>query len=173
MFDTGHFCLLIFAQGPWKPKYREQLIETAQESFISVLVPRSPEEEAHLNFAETPKLPLFDPDELGKSEKDCPLCAAIYKIFLEKKGQNHGVILFSHNVPDVPGFKTFASPLLNDPRVKKLYYFELGPETDVIGNEKYIPQLQEREEQRLTLAEFNDLLKKNVFQTNTLYEIHK
>ena len=173
MYDYGHCCLLIFAQGTWKPQYRKKLIETTQDSFISVLEPRSKEEESRLDFDETEKIPLFDPKELGKSQKECPLCSAIYKILQEKKSDNDGVCLFSHTVPDVPGFKTFTTPLFDDPRIKKLYYFELGPETFVIGNEKYIPQLQKRNDLRLSKVEFFNSLDKNEFQTNMLYEIHK
>ena len=66
MYDYGHFCLLIFAQGSWKPQYREKLMETAQDTFISVLEPRSKEEESRLDWDETEKTPLFDPKELGK-----------------------------------------------------------------------------------------------------------
>lgn len=138
-----------------------------------MLEPRSKEEEHRLSWDETAKLPLFDPKELGESEKECPLCSAIFNIFKEKIGSNDGSILFSHTVPDVTGFKTFTTPLFNDPRIKKLYYFELGPETYVIGNEKYIPQLQERKNLRLSKADFFELLNKNKFQLNMLYEIHK
>ena len=84
MYDYGHFCLLIFAQGTWKPQYRKKLIETAQDEFISVLEPRSKEEEARLSWTETEKIPLFHPKELGKSQKECPLCSAIYEIFQDR-----------------------------------------------------------------------------------------
>ncbi len=172
MFDYGHFALLIFAQGTWKPQYRTKLIEQAQTRFLSVLEPRSKQEESRLSWDETAKLPLFDPKELGKSEKECPLCSAIYEIFQGKKGNTDGLILFSHTVPDVPGFITFTQPLFDDPRIKKLYYFELGPETYVIGNEKYLPLLEKREDLRLTKAEFFDLLQKDKFRDNVLYEVY-
>ena len=173
MYYIGHFCLLIFAQGSWKPQYREKLMETAQDTFISVLEPRSKEEESRLDWDETEKIPLFDPKELGKSQKECPLCSAIYEIFQEKQSINDGLILFSHTVPDVSGFKTFTTPLFDDPRIKKLYYFELGPETFVIGNEKYLPLLEKTEELRLSKVDFFELLRKDKFQVNVLYEIFK
>lgn len=173
MFDYGHFCLLIFAQGTWKPKYKERLAKETQSNFLQTLEPRSKAESLHLSWAETERLPLFDPMELGKTQRECALCSAIYKIFQEKKGQNAGVILFSHSVPDVIGFKALFPPLLKDPRIKKLFYFELGPETFVIDKTKYLAQLNERTHQCLSESEFFDLLDNDKFQQNKLYEIYK
>jgi hypothetical protein len=172
MFDDGHFCLMIFAQGPWKPKYKEKLRQEVQSSFLASLVARSKEEEHRLGFAETARIPLFDPEELGKSQRECQICSRINALFKETLGRNEGLILFSHTVPDVQGFKTFVKPLFKDPRIKKMYYYELGPETVVIDQTKYLPLLKERTDRRLSKDEFFKLLDANKFQLNVLYEIY-
>ncbi len=172
MFDDGHFCLMIFAQGPWKPKYKEKLCQEVQSSFLASLAARSKEEEHVLGFAETARIPLFDPEDLGKSRRECEICSRIHSLFKELLGRNEGLILFSHTVPDVPGFKAFIAPLFEDPRIKKIYYHELGPETVVIDQTKYLLLLKDRTDHRLSKAEFFKLLDANKFQLNVLYEIY-
>jgi hypothetical protein len=172
MFDDGHFCLMIFAQGPWKPKYKEKLREEVQSSFLASLAARSKEEQHRLDFAETARILLFDLEGLGKSQRECQICSRIHSLFKEILGRNEGLILFSHTVPDVQGFKKFVAPLLEDPRIKKIYYYELGPETFVIDQTKYLPILKDRTDRRLSKAEFFKLLDANKFQLNVLYEIY-
>ena len=173
MFDYGHFCLLVFAQGPWKPNFKEQLAKTVQARFLASLEARSPEEEQRLAWNETEKIPLFDPKELGKSHRECGFCSAIYEFLKEKLGQTDGLFLFSHTVTDVTGFKTVITPLLEDPRIKKVYYYELGPETFVVDQTRYLPILKDRRDERISLSQFLQLLDANKFQTNVIYEIHK
>lgn len=173
MFDYGHFCLLIFAQGPWKPNYKAQLAKEVQARFIASLEARSPEEERRLAWAETEKNPLFDPEELGKSQRECAFCSAIYEFLKEKLGQTDGLLLFSHSVPDVIGFKTVITPLFEDPRIKKVYYYELGMDSFVVDQTKYLPILKDRRDERLPLSEFLKLLDADKFQINVVYEIHK
>ncbi|MFX1475457.1 MAG: hypothetical protein ACFFCO_08280 [Promethearchaeota archaeon] len=173
MFDYGHFCLLIFAQGPWKPKYKEKLAREVQARFLRSLVARTPDEERHLSFAETAKMPLFDPEELGQSQPECTFFSKIYEFLKEKLGNNVGLFLFSHSVPDVIGFKTVITPLFEERRIKKVYYYELGPETFVDDQTRYLPMLKERRDERLPLSAFLQLLDADKFQCNVVYEIHR
>jgi len=107
MYDYGHFCWLILANGTWKAQYKEKLLKNVQSNFLSALKPDSVEESRQMSWDENELSPLFDPREIGKSQRDYQICSAISTIFEEKRGTNEGFILFSHNVPDAESFKTF------------------------------------------------------------------
>ncbi len=122
MFDSGHFCLLVFAQGSWKEGYKNRLRKKISTDFLELLEPKSEEEAKQISWNEIDKSPLFDP----KLEHECRVCENLYKLFDAKKGANEGLIYFSHNVPDIEGFKTFFTHLFGEETIKKVYYLELA-----------------------------------------------
>lgn len=133
-------------------------------------------EESHLiDWNENEISPLFDPKELGKSQRDCQLCSAIAKIFEAKKGTNEGLILFSHNVPDLESFKIFLTPFFKNPRIKKLFYLELDVDSYLSSKNiaLNLSKLKNLQIKRLNNPEFSILLDKNQFEQGILYEIVK
>ena len=162
MYDDGHFCLGIQVQGVLKEHFKKTLIKKVSDDFLLLLEPRSKEEEVHMDWMEIWKSPLFDPATNTK----CDVCLTLNTVFLEKLGNNDGVILFSNNVPDALGFHEFFPKLFEDKRIKKLYYFELPPIN--IGYKISVEQIRH---QKVKLSEFLKLIDDGKFETHILYEI--
>ncbi len=173
MYDYGHFCLLILANGTWKAQYNEKLLKTVQSNFLSALKPISVEEARQMSWDENELSPLFDPRELGKSQRDSQIYLANSTIFKEKRGINEGVILFSHNVPDAESFKTFITPFFKDSRIKKIFYLELEPDSYLNSKNiaSYLSNLKNLQIDRLKGSEFITLLEKSQLKCNLLYEL--
>ncbi len=164
MYDYGHFCLLIFAQGVWKTHYRSNLLKKISTEFLSILEPKSEAEAKQMIWDEIDKSPLFEP----KYEEKCKVCSKVSKIFEAKKGSNEGLILFSHNVPEVEGFRTFITLLLSDTNIKKVNYLELEG-----ISEEAIPSSEKIDQVEVDLANLIDQISKKQFKLGTLYEISK
>ena len=162
MYDFGHLCLLIIAQGKWKPHFSEQLLDEVNKKFLPLLEPRSKQEEIKIGWNETPKEPLFDPHNYEK----CKSCSALQPIFEDKKGVNDGLILFSHSLPDRVGVKSFITNLFEERRIKKVYYLELG-----FGEELKLDEVSDIKQKQLSLSEITELIEQEKFESKILYDI--
>jgi len=120
MYDQGHFCLLVFAQGTWKPHYKEKLIKKIADNFFSLIEPRSEEEARIVGWNEAEKSPLQDPKKLDY----CKVCNRLAPLFKENLRDNEGFILFSHSIPDLGAFLPFFSNLFRETGIKKAFYLE-------------------------------------------------
>jgi len=163
MYDEGHFCLLIFAQGTWKDHYRKELFETISSNFLFQLKPRSEEEVAKIAWNEVYAEPLFEPPP---HDYNCSFCSFLSEIFKDKKGNNDGMVIFTHNVLDVIGFKAFFTPLIKNNKIKKLLYFELGmfDEDEFMKHKKFATK-------QVHSYEIFEIVDNEQFQNGTLYEI--
>ncbi len=135
MYDAGHFCLLIIAQATWKDHYKKGLYKTLSSNFLLELKPSSEEEATKISWNEVYEEPFFEP---LPQNYECDICSLISKAFNEKKGINDGMTLFSHNVLDAIGFKSFFTPLMKNNKIKKMLYFELNfyDEKEFMKNKK-------------------------------------
>lgn len=173
MFEAGHFCLLIFAQGTWKEKFKDTFVKKVKSDFLSLLEPTTEGEAIKLGWDEIPKDPLFNPKIIEGTKKECELCSVSYNFFKEKKGSNDGLILFSHSVPYVDEIKSFFTNLLKDNRIKKLCYLELDFELTYYKREEAIAKINEKKEKQLNLSDFFHLLDTKQVECGVLYEIMK
>ena len=164
MYDYGHFCLLILAQDKWKAHFKEQLKDDVSAEFLSLLEPRSQQEAIKIGWNETPKESLFDP----KDQTKCQSCSALYPLFVNKKGVNEGLILYSHSLPDKIGVKSFLNHLLDERRIKKVYYLELG-----FGEELKPDEVSGIDHKQISITEFINSIDKGQFETRVLYDILK
>lgn len=162
MYDAGHFCLLIFAQSVWKENYEIKLLENTSSNFLSQLKPRNEKEGAQIAWNEVYEDPLFEPPP----NYNCPICSFLSEIFNKKKGNNNGMILFSHNVLDVIGFKVFFTPLIKNSKIKKLLFLELS----IFYEEEFLKQ-KTLISQKLHSYEIFELVDNDRFEKGTLYEI--
>jgi len=163
MYDAGHFCLLIFAQSVWKENYTKILLKNVSSNFLSQLKPRSEAEGAQIAWNEVYEDPLFEPPPLNLN---CPICSFLSEIFNNKKGNNNGMILFSHNVLDVIGFKVFFTSLIKNDKIKKLLFLELG----MFDEEEFLKH-KTLTTQQVDSYEIFDLVDSEQFEKGTLYEI--
>ncbi|KKM85858.1 hypothetical protein LCGC14_1284800 [marine sediment metagenome] len=162
MYDAGHLCLLIFAQSTWKENYAKKLLEYISSNFLSQLKPRSEQEGAQISWNEVYEDPLFEPPPTF----NCQICSFLSEIFNKKKRNNDGMILFSHNVLDVIGFKAFFTPLIKNAKIKKLLFLELS-----IFNEEEFLKHKTLISQQVHSYEIFELVDNDRFENGTLYEI--
>ncbi len=162
MYDAGHFCLLIFAQGVWKENYVKALLENVSSNFLSQLKPRNEAEGVQISWNEVYEDPLFEPPP----NYNCSICSFLSEVFNTKKGNNESLILFSHNVLDVIGFKTFFTPLIKNAKIKKLFYLELS----LLDEEEFLKH-KTLKSQQVHSYEIFELVDKDRFENGTLYEI--
>ena len=136
MIDYGHMCLLIFAQGTWKENYKKKLLKEVKNKFISDM------DIDDIDFwSEIEKIPPFNPKNPEGNHKPCELCYSLYDFFEKKKGNNDGIILFSHNILGWKGMKNFLLFVLGEVNVKKIYYLELDQSSYMIVLKKEFQQL--------------------------------
>lgn len=163
MYDAGHFCLLIFAQSVWKENYAKKLLENVSSNFLSQLKPRSEAEGAQISWNEVYEDPLFEPPP---PNDNCPICSFLSEIFNNKKKNNEGMILFSHNVLDVIGFKKFFSQLIKNDKIKKLVFLELS----MFDEDEFLKH-KTLTTQQVHSYEIFELVDNEQFENGTLYEI--
>ena len=163
MYDAGHFCVLILAQGMWKDHYKNELNKTLYSNFLLQLKPRSEAEAHKITWDEVYEDPLFEPPP---REVECEICSFINEAFLDRKGINDGMILFSHNVLDSIGFKGFFTPLIKNEKIKKILYFELSiyDEKDFMKHKKLVTK-------QVRSYEIFDNIERNQFENGIIYEI--
>lgn len=165
-----HFCLLIFGQGIWKDSFTKKISKDTKTNFF------------HLSgyskdslFCTCPicnaLVYLFDPQNPGDYIDFCDLCKALYKKFEEIKGQNEGVILFSHQLMrETDQLKDLAQSLLSNEKIKKIYILEV----EWVKISKSISLLIKNiSHERLKKSEFFEILKTNKFEYRVIYEIFK
>lgn len=164
-----HFCILVFGQGLWKDSFTKKISKETKVSFF------------HLSgyskdslFCTCPicnaLIKLFDPEDPGEYVDFCDLCKALHEIFKDIKGQNDGVIFFSHNLMDIEALQNLVQNLLSDKQIKKIYILEI----EFNKLYKYVPVIMEMISQdRLKKSDFIELLKDNKFEYCTIYEIFK
>ncbi|MFX1340365.1 MAG: hypothetical protein ACFFDK_17275 [Promethearchaeota archaeon] len=165
-----HFCVLIFGQGLWKDSFTKKISKDTKTSFF------------HLSgyskdslFCTCPicnaLVKLFDPLNPGDYVNFCDLCKALYKKFEDIKGQNEGVILFSHQlIRETDHLKNLAQKLLSNEKIKKIYILEV----EWVKISKPIPLvIKNISQKRLKKSEFFEILKTNKFEYRVIYEIFK
>ncbi len=163
MYDAGHSCLLIFAQGTWKDHSKKELKEILTSSFLSQLEPRSEEEAHKIAWNEVFADPFFEPPP---RKYNCDICSFISEAFQEKKGINDGMILFTHNVLDAIGFKAFFAPLMANTKIKKVLYFELS-----MFDEKAFMSHKKLVTKQVRSHEIFEIVDNNQFENGIIYEI--
>jgi len=169
MIEYGHTCLLIFAQGTWKENYKKRILKQVKNNFI-----RNMDIDDVDLWSEIEKIPLFNPKNPGKDDKPCELCYALNEIFENKKGENEGLILFSHNILGWEGMRNFLLFILGETKVKKILYLELDPSSYLIGIEKKIPKiLRNLKEKQMKRSDFFDLFDTQKIESSILYEVVK
>lgn len=169
MIDYGHTCLLIFAQGTWKENYKKRFLKQIKDKFLSQMNI----DEIDL-WGEFEQIPLFDPNNPEANDKPCELCNPLSEIFLKKKGQNDGFILFSHNILGWKGMKDFLLYILGDTNVKKILYLELDQFSYLTSTKNRItPILNDISEKKVNRSAFFDLFEKEKIEFSTLYEVVK
>lgn len=163
MYDAGHFCLLIVAQDVWKENYKKELLENVSSNFLLQLKPRSEGEANLISWNEVYEDPLFEPLPHNIT---CPTCSFLSEVFNEKKKNNDGMILFSHNILDVIGFKAFLTPFIKNDKIKKMLYLELSmfDEDEFLKHKKLTVQ-------QVHSYEIFKLVDNEQFENGTLYEI--
>lgn len=173
MYDDGHFCLLIFSNQKWKESFKESLQEKVKSDFLLLLEPKTPEEAHILGWNEVPISPLFNPKTSPAETKNCIICPLVYEILKEIRGNNEGLILFSHNVPYMDEIKTFFKKLFAEPRIKKLYYLELDSDWTFFKRKIARDKIREKIIKRFNYKEFYDWLEKKIPEYGIFNEILK
>jgi hypothetical protein len=169
MIDYGHTCLLIFAQGTWKERFKESFLKEITRNFISNM-----NIDATDLWNEIDKSPLFNPKQPTDRNKPCEVCHALYKIFEEKKGNNDRFILFSHNILGWTGLETFLLHILGQGNVKKVYFLELDQDSYTEGAHNKIPEIIKKIEYvKLNRTDFFRLFQAEKISFSTLYEVVK
>lgn len=165
-----NFCLLIFGQGLWKDSFTKKISKETKTNFF------------HLSgyskdslFCTCPicnaLVKLFDPLNPGDYIDFCDLCKALYKKFEDIKGQNEGVVLFSHQLMrEMNQLQSLIQSLLSNEKIKKIYILEV----ERVKISKPIPSIIDAiTHKRLKKSEFFELLKGNKFEYRIIYEIFK
>lgn len=165
-----HFCLLIFGQGLWKDSFTMKISKETKSSFF------------HLSgyskdslFCTCPicnaLVKLFDPLNPGDYIDFCDLCKALYKKLEDIKGENKGMIVFSHQLMrDLNQLQRLTQSLLSNEKIKKIYILEV----EWVKISKPIPSVIDAiMHKRLKKSEFFELLKGNKFEYRVIYEIFK
>jgi hypothetical protein len=125
-------------------------------------------------WSEIEKIPLFDPKIPEENHKPCELCHFLYDIFEKEKGQNEGLILFSHNILGWKGMKNFLLFVLGEVNVKKIYYLELDGSSYLISTKDRIPEIIKNiKQKKVKTSIFFDLFDKEKIEFSTLYEVLK
>jgi len=169
MIEYGHVCLLIFAQDTWKENYKKRLLKEVKNKFISNM----DIDDVDL-WSEIEKIPLFNPKTPEENHKPCELCYSLYDIFEKEKGNNDGIILFSHNILGWKGMKNFLLFVLGGVNVKKIYYLELDQSSYLISTKKRISIIIKNIKPRQVIRSiFFDLFDKEKIEFSTLYEVVK
>jgi hypothetical protein len=169
-FYDAHFCLLIFAQGQWKESYTEKISKNARDLFYQYT--------GHSNCQVCNTCPIcralvymFDPMNPDEYVVVCDLCKALYKMMEQIKGQNDGMILFSHSFPlEIQSVTSLTELLLKSDKIKKIYIMEVLTEKKTRQVSEVIEKIKTI---RLKNSEFIKLLDSNEFKDKVLYEITK
>ena len=169
MIEYGHICLLIFAQGTWKENFKKQLIEDIKNKFLANMDIDKVDE-----WSEIEQIPLFNPNNPGKTDRPCELCNSLYELFEEKRGSNDGFILFSHNILGWDGMEKFLLFILGEVKVKKIYYLELDSDSYLVGISKKIPEIMQKiKHLMVNRSEFFKLFEDKKVEFSILYEVAK
>ena len=161
---------MIFGQGLWKESFTKKISKEAKSHFF------------HLSgytkdslFCTCPicnaLVKLFDPQNPGDYVDFCDLCKALHNKFKEVKGQNEGIILFSHQLMrEMNQLQILIQSLLSSENIKKIYILEV--EYEKIS--KPIPSIIDTiVHKRLKKSKFFELLNANKFEYRVVYEIFK
>ena len=126
------------------------------------------------DWAEIEQIPLFDPKNPGKNDHPCELCISLYEIYEEKRGNNEGLILFSHNILGWVGMEKFLLFILGKVKVKKVYYLELDPSSYLVGIGNKIPEIIKKiKHLEVNRSEFFRLFEDKKIEFSILYEVGK
>ena len=167
MIDEGHTCLLIFAQGNWKESFKLKFFQQISKNFISNMNIDDRDEWSEILIS-----PLFDPKNPGKDDHPCDVCHPLYDIFEEKKGENDGLILFSHNILGWKGMEKFLVFILREQSVKKIFYLELDSFSYIVGAN--IPKImKDITDLKINRNDFFKLFRNEQIQINIVYEVSK
>ncbi|MHA2252710.1 MAG: hypothetical protein ACXAD7_20265 [Candidatus Kariarchaeaceae archaeon] len=102
----------------------------------------------------------------------CDLCIQIDQIYQEKLGSNQGILYMAHENLELDELLKFTNTVLDDQRVKKLYFFQGGP---VKKSERKKPIiLKDRLASMLCVkSDFIKILQNEQFKQETIYEVMK
>ncbi len=169
MIDYGHTCILVFAQGTWKENFKVKFFREISKNFISNMDIDNVD-----LWNETEKSPLFHPKNPRDLYKPCEVCHAIYDIFEEKKGNNDGSILFSHNILGWKGMEKLLFFILGQIIVKKIFYLELDQDSYIEGAKKRIKEILNNIcRLKINRNNFFKLFENEQIKFSTLYEVGK
>ena len=169
MIEYGHICLLIFAQGTWKENFKMKLLKDVKNEFLANMDIDEVDE-----WSEIEQIPLFNPKNPGKNDHPCELCNSLYDIYKEKRGNNDGFILFSHNILGWVGMEKFLLFVLGEVKVKKILYLELGADSYLVSTSKKIPQIIKKiSHLKVNRSEFSKLFEDKKIEFSIIYEVGK
>lgn len=161
-----HLCLLIFAQDQWKEKDYSRIfnssVSTRREHSDCDTCCSCPVCRSYWAFYD----PKIDDDYFIP----CGLCEELVKRFDNKKGQNHGFLLFSHSLLQKNELLELTELLLEEDKVKKIFLFQIDYYK---GQKKASEVLQQVGKIKLKRNEFNDLLNVDNLQLEKIYEVSK
>jgi hypothetical protein len=168
-YQSEHFCLLVHAQDHWDEKDESQILQEVIQNY-SQLHGHS-DCKICLTCSICQSLwSLFDPTYPGEYNAGCNACEDIYQIFSKKRGNNSGLILFSHDNLKREKLLSLTDVLLEQERIKKIIMLQL--EYQKITNRTF-EIIDALETKKVTKFEFNELFDKNDYQLNVNYEISK
>ena len=108
-----HFCVLIFAQGTWNEKDREEVISPLRKKRDEKSDNPYPFFLKLTHRKEPPEFP------------DCEVCHLIYELLKEFWSPNDGILYQGHHYlvfeDDVEDFKDMANIILSSEKVKKFF----------------------------------------------------
>lgn len=169
MIEYGHVCLLIFAQGTWKESFKKKLLKDVKNEFLPNM-----DIDAVDEWSEIEQIPLFNPKNPGKNDRPCELCNSLNEIYEEKRGNNDGLILFSHNILGWVGMEKFLLFVLSEVKVKKILYLELGADSYLVSTSKKIPEIIKKiKHLKVTRSDFSKLFEDKKIEFSIIYEVGK
>ena len=174
MTANGHFCLGFFSKEIWKENFRHQFYTKARERFDALLKSSYDDHDA---WAEVHVQSLFNPKHLENGAQTCYVGEYLLSLFKKKLGYNNGLILFSHTVIKHKVAVDLLSELIQEDRVKKIYFTVLDENSYILPSEsrkeKYSVLVKEIQQHKIHISEFQQRIQKSGYTYNILFEIVK
>jgi len=164
-----HFCVLIFAQGKWNDKDREEVNNPIRKKRKENIVDPYP------FFT---KLTLRrDPPQFAM----CELCENLYTFFEELKGPNDAILYQGHHYlifeDDKEDMKELVSIILSNEKVKIFFLVYIKGFSELKTTKILAMDLNELKAlltlKKVSKTDFIDILEENKFEKRIVYEVSK
>ncbi|MHA2108195.1 MAG: hypothetical protein ACW99R_10855 [Candidatus Hodarchaeales archaeon] len=160
---STHLCLLLFAQDTWNQSER-QIIKSLIHKMLN---------SRQASF-------LIGTTNL-KNER-CAVCSQIFDSMKEIQGVNDGRLFISHNILDTfyiwdsdhrNEVIDFINQILTERSIKKVYILQIGSFKATLAHLKKFNLNANLTRQKFHKKDFIELLSKDKFENNVIYEIGK